>query len=306
MIWQLSREKSGVAEFTFYVPGSRHYDNGFYTNRPSSFANISISGTECQCRCDHCDGQLLKHMLAATTPAALVRLAEGLCRDGCRGVLISGGAWSDGSVPLLPFGVALQEIGEMGLSVVVHPGLLDEKTAVALAEAKVNGVALDLIGDVDTIRKVYHLKHTPDDYRRSLRAARQAGLKAMPHIVAGLHYGEIRGEYEALDMVASEGASCLIFVVLHPLAGTKMQAVNPPEPREIEKLFRTARERLPELPLMLGCARPPGQYAREVERLAVDAGFSSIVYPARETVSYVQSLGYTVTYVESCCGTLPA
>ena len=111
-------------------------------------------------------------MLAATTPAALVRLAEGLCRDGCRGVLISGGAWSDGSVPLLPFGVALQEIGEMGLSVVVHPGLLDEKTAVALAEAKVNGVALDLIGDVDTIRKVYHLKHTPDDYRRSLRAAR--------------------------------------------------------------------------------------------------------------------------------------
>lgn len=247
---------------------------------------------------------MLQHMLAASTPAELVKIAEGLCRDGCRGVLISGGACRDGSVPLLPFGAALQELGKMGLSVVVHPGLLDEKTAMALAEAKVDGVALDLIGDADTIRKVYHLEHTPDDYRRSLRAARQAGLTAMPHIVAGLHYGEIRGEYAALDMVASEGASCLIFVVLHPLAGTKMQAVNPPEPREIEKMFRAARARLPELPLMLGCARPPGHYAREVERLAVDAGFRSIAYPAGETVSYVQSLGYKVTYLESCCGTM--
>ena len=292
-----------MTEFAFYVPGSRHYDNGHYANRPSSFANISITGTECECLCDHCEGQLLRRMLPAPTPEALVRVGEGLRRDGCGGVLISGGACIGGSVPLLPFGAALKELGEMGLSIVVHPGLLDVETATALAGAKVTGVALDLIGDEKTIREVYHLDRTPEDYRHSLRTARQAGLPVMPHIVAGLHYGKIHGEYAAIEMVAAEGAACLIFVVLHPLPGTKMQAVKPPEPEEIGRLFRTARQTLPELPLMLGCARPPGQYARTVERLAVDAGFNGIAYPAPETVDYVQSLGYRAVYRESCCGT---
>ena len=104
----------------------------------------------------------------------------------------------DGSVPLLPFGPALKELGELGLRVVVHPGLLEAETAAVLAEAKVSGVALDLIGDAATIREVYHLDRSPDDYRRSLRTARQAGLPVMPHIVAGLHYGDaarrIRGD----------------------------------------------------------------------------------------------------------------
>jgi lipoyl synthase len=292
-----------VTDFIFYVPGSRHYDNEFYVNKPSSFANISISGTECACLCDHCGGQLLRNMLAAPTPKALVQVAEKLCREGCRGVLISGGACCDGSVPLVPFGAALQELVNMGLSVIIHPGLLDEKTASVLAEAKVSGVALDLIGDAETIRKVYHLERTPEHYLRSLRTARKAGLRAMPHIVAGLHYGELRGEYAAIDMVAAEGASCLIFVVLQPLAGTKMQAVTPPAPLEIKNLFTVAREKLPDLPLMLGCARPPGNYARAVELLAADAGFAAIAYPADETVSYVRSLGYQIAYRESCCGT---
>ena len=209
----------------------------------------------------------------------------------------------DGSVPLIAFGAALKELREMGLQVVVHPGLLDAETAVVLAAAKVSGAALDLIGDAATIREVYHLDRSPEDYRHSLRTARQAGLPVMPHIVAGLHYGELRGEYAAIDMVAAEGAACLIFVVLHPLPGTKMQAVKPPEPEEIGRLFRTARQTLPELPLMLGCARPTGPYARTVERLAVDAGFKGIAYPAPETVDYVQSLGYQAVYRECCCGT---
>ena len=114
----------------------------------------------------------------------------------------------------------------------------------------------------------------------------------------------LRGEYAAIDMVAAEGASCLIIVVLQPLPGTRMQAAVPPDPEEIGRLFATARSRLPQLPLMLGCARPAGSYARTVERIAVDAGFSGIAYPAPETVDYVKSLGYQVVYQENCCGTL--
>ncbi|MDR3589218.1 MAG: radical SAM protein [Negativicutes bacterium] len=295
-----------MTDITFYVPGSRHYDNGLYANRRGSFVNISITGAECQCYCDHCQGQVLRHMLPAPNSAALVRLAEDLCKDGCCGVLVSGGAGRDGAVPLLPFGAALKKLGEMGLAVVVHPGLLTEETVDMLVKANVTGVALDLIGDPDTIREVYHLEHVPGDYRRSLRLARRAGLPVMPHIVVGLHYGRLRGEYAALDMVVAEGAANLIFVILDPLDGTKMKAVRPPAPAEIEQLFKAARRLLPELPLTLGCARPPGNFARVVERLAVNAGFNAIAYPARETVDYVQSIGGKVTYQQTCCGLIPA
>lgn len=292
-------------KIAFYAPGVRHYDNGLYQNHAHSFVNISITGSACQCRCEHCRGQLLNTMAAATEPELLIELAADLRRRGCRGVLISGGACRDGSVPLQRFTGALKEIAAMGLAVVVHPGLLTGELAQALAQAAVARVALDLIGDRATIREVYHLARTPQDYQNSLRAARLAGLKASPHIVIGLHYGEIRGEYEALKMVAAEGAESLVLVLLNPLQNTPMGAVVPPPAESVARVFQAARELLPDIPLALGCARPPGLYARTVERLAVDAGFNAIAYPARETVDYVYSLGYTVTYQETCCG-LPA
>ncbi|QDR81593.1 radical SAM protein [Sporomusa termitida] len=291
-------------KIAFYAPGVRHYDNGLYQNSAHSFVNISITGSACQCRCEHCRGQLLNTMVAAAEPELLVKLAADLRRRGCRGVLISGGACRDGSVPLQRFAGALQEVAALGLAVVVHPGLLTNELAQVLAQAAVTRVALDLIGDSDTIRKVYHLTRTPEDYQNSLRAARLAGLKASPHIVIGLHYGEIRGEYEALKMVAAEGAESLVLVLLNPLRNTPMGAVVPPPAESVAKIFKTARELLPAIPLALGCARPPGLYARTIERLAVEAGFDAIAYPARETVDYVYSLGYTVTYQETCCGLL--
>ena len=288
----------------FYAPGVRRYDNGLYQNSANSFVNISITGAECQCRCEHCQGQLLTSMLSATEPERLVELAADLRKRGCRGVLISGGACRDGSVPLLRFAGALKELAGMGLAVVVHPGLLTDELATVLAQAAVTLVALDLIGDSATIREVYHLTRTPADYQNSLRSARLAGLKASPHIVIGLHYGEIRGEYEALKMVAAEGAESLVLVLLNPLRSTPMRDVVPPPAASVARLFKTARELLPNIPIALGCARPSGLYARTVERLAVDAGFNAIAYPARETVDYVQSLGYTVSYQETCCGIL--
>lgn len=296
------KDRSGMNNIAFYAPGARHYDNGLFANHADSFANISITGTACQCRCDHCQGQLLNNMFAATEPAALVKLGADLRERGCRGVLISGGACENGSVPLDRFGGALKELAAMGLAVVVHPGLLTGETAGLLAEAAVERVALDLIGDIDTIREVYHLQRTPADYLSSLRAARQAGLKVSPHIVIGLHYGQIRGEYEALRMVAAEGAASLVLVLLNPLPGTAMGKVAPPDPAVVAELFMTARRLLPAMPIALGCARPPGVYARIIERLAVEAGFNAIAYPARETVDYVKSLGYNITYQETCCG----
>lgn len=291
-----------MTKMMFYVPGAKRYDNGRFANTANSFVNISITGTDCQCRCEHCRGKLLDSMFAAPEPDLLITLAADLKRRGCRGVLISGGACHDGSVPLAPFTGALNRLVAMGLAVVVHPGLLTGETANLLATAGVSRVALDLIGDSDTIRSVYHLERTPQDYRDSLKAARRAGLKTAPHIVVGLHYGQIRGEYEALDMAASEGADSLSLVILKPLPGTPMQHVAPPGLAEVERFFLTARRLMPRTPIALGCARPAGRYARMVERLAVRAGFDAIAYPSRETVDYVSDLGLEADYAETCCG----
>lgn len=293
-----------MTNIAFYAPGVRHYDNGIFQNKAHSFCNISITGPACQCCCEHCQGRLLQNMQSATEPDELINLVGRLKQQGCRGVLISGGACQDGSVPLTRFAGALQAIAAMGLDVVVHPGLLSEATAKLLTKAAVTRVALDLIGDRDTISEVYHLDRTPEDYRQSLRTAREAGLKVSPHLVAGLHYGQIRGEYEALNMVVAEGADSLVLVILQPLPGTPMGGISPPPLAEVADLFRTARRLLPHTPLALGCARPPGLYARAAERLAVEAGFNAIAYPAQETVDYVYSLGYNVTYQETCCGIL--
>lgn len=290
-----------MTSITFSVPGAKHYANGLFQNSRDSFVNISITGSKCQCRCEHCQGELLQNMLPAREPELLVKLAVDLKQRGCLGVLISGGACKSGQVPLARFIGAIEELVNMGLSVVVHPGVLSKETANLLAQSKVSGVALDLIGDMDTIHEVYHLPLTPQDYQDSLHTACTAGLKAVPHIVIGLHYGQIRGEYKALHMVAQEGAECLILVVLNPLQSTPMRAVTPPPLEAIADIFKVARKLLPQIPIALGCARPPGIYSRAVERLAVEAGFQVIAYPARETVDYVQSLGYQITYQETCC-----
>ncbi len=289
---------------TFYAPGSRHYDNGLFVNSPHSFVNISITGKDCQCNCKHCNGQMLTGMLSAATPESLVELGMNLAAKGCKGVLISGGACCDGSVPLAKFGAALREMKDMGLLVVVHPGLLTNEIAVVLAKAEVSRVALDLIGDEATIRQVYHLDKRPEDYRRSLQIARAAGLRVSPHIVAGLHFGHIRGEYSALDMVIQEGADSLVLVVLKPLKATHMAQVKPPAEEEVITLFQTARKLLPDMPIALGCARPAGLYARRIEQAAVKIGFDAIAYPARETVEYAGMCGLKITYREVCCGML--
>ena len=61
----------------------------------------------------------------------------------------------------------------------------------------------------------------------------ESGLEWVPHIVAGLHYGTIRGEYEALDLIGRYNPAALVIVVITPLAGTPMANVTPPSPIEV-------------------------------------------------------------------------
>ena len=155
-------------------------------------------------------------------------------------------------------------------------------------EVGLDGAMVDIIGHQDTIREVYHLDAGPEDYGAMLAELARHGVPAVPHIVLGLHFGRLLGEWRALEIIAAHPLKLLVLVVLMPLSGTPMAAVAPPPLEQVGEFFRLARRRLPAIPIMLGCARPMGSYKQAVDRLAIDAGFNGIAYPAQDIVEYAR------------------
>jgi len=293
-------------EIHFFAPGLKHYETAeFCPAEPQAFVPISVTGAECALQCDHCQGRLLESMRTVRANGELYELCRSLASSGTKGVLISGGADALGRVPLLRYAGEIGRIKALGLRVLVHTGLVDEALAQALAEAKIDGAMLDIIGAEDTIRQVYHLQASLADYEASLANLARYGVPAMPHVVVGLHYGHILGEEQALRMIARYPLVALVLVVLAPLAGTPMEGVRPPGVVGIGRLFALARELLPQPPIMLGCARPAGERKRAIERLAIKAGFDGIAYPSDEAVRYARRRGYRPRFHEQCCAIMP-
>jgi uncharacterized radical SAM superfamily protein len=190
---------------------------------------------------------------------------------------------------------------QMGLKVLVHSGLINRETATGLKGAGVDRVLIDVIGDKNTVRQVYHLNQQPDDYLQSMLFCREAGLNIAPHVVIGLHYGQIRGEWRAMEMIKQAEPETIILVILTPACGTAMADIQPPPIEEVAEVMATARVLNPGTPITLGCARPPGQYKRQVEIKAVDCGVNGIAYPDEATVTYAKSKGLKTMFTEECC-----
>jgi len=285
----------------FSAPGSKHYEGRSFRNTPHSFAHVSITGHACALKCEHCNAGLLRAMLPAETPEKLRDAVDCLIERGCRGILVSGGADRQGVVPLDGFAKAIEYACKRGLKVLVHTGLLEKETAMKLKDCGVNQVLMDIIGHEKTIREVYHLDRKPDDYLRSMLVCRETGLDFAPHVVIGLHFGRIFGEYEALKMIREAQPESLVLVILMPLAGSSMKAVSPPLLSELESVLASARLENPDIFLNLGCARPAGEYKRQVEKLAIDYGCNGIAFPGDEAIDHACSRGLKPVFTEECC-----
>lgn len=285
----------------FATPGAKRYATEHYRNTPWRFASISLTGRHCDLQCDHCRGRMLATMLPALTPEMLLAQAERLIAQGCEGVLISGGCGLDGAVPVKPYLSALARVKSLGLRVIVHTGLLDRETAEGLKAADVDQVLLDIVGDETTMRQVLHLERSPADYAATLRLAREAGLSVAPHVIAGLYFGELRGELAALEIIRRAGADVVVIVVLRPLPHTPLARAPAVAPDAVGRLVAVARLLFPDVPVTLGCARPAGPLKAEMERMAVLAGVNGLAYPDPATVDLAASLGLRTSFVESCC-----
>jgi uncharacterized radical SAM superfamily protein len=212
--------------------------------------------------------------------------------------LISGGCDRCGRVPVISH---LDKIAALrpGRILNWHVGMLDESEMRVIAPYA-DIVSFDFVGNDETIREVYNLDYTVDDYVRTYAMLRQHAI-VVPHLTLGLRGGQFSGEYQALDILRAAGLSALVILVLIPTPGTRYAGCRPPALDEVELFLLTARLALPDTPIYLGCMRPGGSYRRQLDPLAVRAGVNSIVNPAPSAVRLATELGLEVRWRDECC-----
>lgn len=287
----------------FFRPAFRTYDPGsFLETGPCGTTALSVTGPECRLLCQHCGASLLRNMKATVTPQDLLQEAQRVFERGGRSILVSGGAEADGGVPLAPFLSALKEIrSAWGLKVLVHTGLVSSKTADGLAEAGISAALPDMIGHEDTIRQVYHLRASVEDYEESLRRLTERAIPTAPHVILGLHFGRLQGELRALEIIARYPVKAVVLVGLRPLPQTAMAGVKPPEPETLGEVFAQARKMFPRTPVVLGCERPLGRHRRQTDQLAVRLGLDGIAFPSEQALTLAREQGLEIRTSPECC-----
>ena len=290
-------EKHFGRHIDFFLPGM------FILNgRQGRYPAVSLTGPACALKCDHCAAGLLKTMIPAVTPEDLIRVARGQKARGALGLLVSGGSDRLGRLPWNSYLEALERIvAETGLIVTVHSGLIDPAAARGLKKAGVRQALIDVIADDGVARRVCHYPDGAAGVEASLSALYDAGLDVAPHIVAGLDYGRMNGEWRAVEMLEPFSPRRLVTVVLTPKSGTPMAGVTPPRPEEVVDFLIYARSVLPRARHHLGCARPGGRYRQILEPLAIQAGINALAVPGDEALAEAERLGLTTEFHDVCC-----
>jgi uncharacterized radical SAM superfamily protein len=280
---------------TFFLPGMFIRDG-----RSGKYPAVSLTGPRCDLQCDHCQGKLLEPMIPAEDPAAFLETCLVLEQKGHYGVLISGGCDRDGCLPWQPFLPVIKAVKEKTrLFISVHAGFIGEKDAVGLKQAGVDQALVDVIGDNASLRRIYHVRFGVERIVSGLKALQKAGLPIVPHIVCGIDYGRMRGEQEALDIVARFKVEQVVILSLMGIPGTPVEPVKPPSPENVAELIAQARLQMPSTPISLGCARTRGEGRLEV--LAIDAGVNRMALPSDEAIERAQAYGLDIRYQMSCC-----
>jgi lipoyl synthase len=270
----------------------------------NSFPAFSITGPACALNCDHCQAKILEPMIPATSPDELDRRVRDLIMlQDLKGFLLSGGSNKRNEVPYDRYYGTVEKLKRdfPYLKIAMHSALLDEGKAKAMESAGVDVAMTDVIGHQDTIRDVYHLNRSVDDFEETLRALRTTTMSVVPHIVIGLHYGRILGEFNALDIIARHNPDSLVLVVVMPFYAPKEKPFATVTPGEVGEIFLAARQRLADRPVQLGCARPAGIHKMITDTYATMAGLDGIAFPANGIVSLAHAIGRPVDQQHACC-----
>jgi len=291
---QLSWQGFGK-QITFYLPGMFTCNNC-----RGRYPALSITGDRCELMCKHCRGELLKTMIAADTPERLLETCIEADGKGHYGVLISGGCDRSGQ---LPWGRFIPVIGDIkrqtGLRISIHSGFIDRDLAAGLKTAGVDQALIDVIGDDETLREIYHLDHGVGLIRESLDALAKAGIETVPHIVCGLHYGEMRGEEEAARLISDYDVPSIAIVSLMKLPAIAGWVNCLPNAEAVSRAIAQTRLANPKAEISLGCARTRGDDRLEI--MAIDAGINRMALPSEAAVEHAEEYGLDIRYLKTCC-----
>ncbi|MGM9572326.1 MAG: radical SAM protein [bacterium] len=260
---------------------------------PNKTVPISFTGSECSLNCAHCGGHYLSNMVPLDKAKAVLKAR------GATSCLLSGGCENNGVVPLskqLDFIHSLK--GKYRLN--THLGLAKSEEIKQICSL-VDLVSFDIVVDQETISEVYHLPYTVEDYKHTYTLLQKEAKSVVPHICIGLKGGEIKGEYQTLELLKELGAKKIVFIVFIPTKGTTYENRKPPELEEVGRVLATARIEFPDIPIYLGCMRPAGKYRGQLDLLAVQCGLNKIVIPTPPAVNYAKEKNLTIIREEECC-----
>ena len=270
---------------TFGVEGMERL-TAYYPGR--GFPAVSISGHSCMLNCDHCRGEHLKGM-AAATPSSFT---ENVPLDA-QGVLLSGGCDRFGRLDMSGCLEDIKELSAQGKRVAVHTVLPSAEESKALAESGVECICLDLHGDPSVIRNILHLDASPDDYERALIAARDSGARVFPHVTVGFSPSDWR---YSLEMLARNQVREFAILGLVSTPGTPLEG-REASVEEMVEAFRTALDM--KLRPSLGCMRPRSH--RSLERKLLEMGVREFASPSRNTLREAEAMGLQLVEEGLCC-----
>jgi uncharacterized radical SAM superfamily protein len=163
----------------------------------------------------------------------------------------------------------------------------------------VDQALIDVIGDDETYRKVYHVPFGVIEIEKALDALHEADLPTVPHVVCGLDYGRINGEEAALKIISRFPVAQVVIVSLMTLKGTPMASATPPHAHDVARIIAKARTLMPKTCISLGCARQRGNVL--METYAIDAGINRMALPSEEAVRRAKHHGLEIRYQKTCC-----
>lgn len=282
-----------------------------------TFPSVSITGTKCALNCLHCGRKYLSHMQAAETPDKFIELCLREREKGARGVLISGGCDKKGRMLNLDkFLPAIKDVKEKtDLIIKLHTGFVDADLARRIVEAGVDVASMEFVGADESIHDIFGLDARISDYVDTFVNLKDAGMQHIaPHIAVGLHFGKLKGEARALELLKESkiAPSTLVIIVFRPTKGTALADLPAPSPEDVGTVVKRAKTLFPNAPLVLGSLRPrssgrndPDKEARYgIERAAIDNGITGIEIPSLAAIEYLKERGYRIKRINAY-GVLP-
>ncbi len=291
-------------DIRFSTPTFKEYETSEMTGcGKNSFPAFSITAGGCALNCDHCQKKILEPMIPATKPEMLERKVRDLILlQDLQGFLLSGGSNKRNEINYDRYLPVVEKLKHdfPHLKIAIHTALTDEAAAKRMESAGVDTAMMDMIGADETIKQVYKLDRPVADFEATLAALCATKMQISPHIVIGLHYGEILGEANALDMCARYDIQALVLVVIMPFYA-KPGTFKTPSTTDVGRIFLEARKRMGEKSVLLGCARPPGMHKRVTDAYAVMAGLDGIAFPADGALATARMIGRKHTQEHACC-----